>query len=258
MPGRAGMRVQLDSRYPTPHHSRTSAPITAVRFVSTQTHDTPVRKLRVAAWSWLGKDGYHWLANNCEHFCNWAIDGVHESGQVERGSVAAGSGLSGVMGIAGPAAVAGIGGAAGLSGGAATMKGLATVGALAGGTGGGIATAGLLAEQPRQRSSIRHCSLRTRTILGKRLMRAKPDGQQQRWRSRSERWLRSWLLGRPVHQGQSGAPLSLVPLHRDFDWLIFGHFRMGRFSGATSSSMLRATPGWRRIKPARSMVRTIW
>ena len=50
---------------------------------------------------------------------------------------------------------------------------------------------------------------------------------------------------------------TLVPLHRGFDWLIFGHFRMGRFSGATSSSMLRATPGWRRIKPARSMVRTI-
>ena len=50
----------------------------------------------------------------------------------------------------------------------------------------------------------------------------------------------------------------LVPLHKGFDWLIFGHFGMGRFSGATSSSMLRATPGWRRIKPARSMVRTIW
>ena len=50
---------------------------------------------------------------------------------------------------------------------------------------------------------------------------------------------------------------ELVPLHRGFDWLIFGHFRIGRFSGATSSSMLRATPGWRRIKPARSMVRTI-
>ena len=36
---------------------------------------------------------------------------------------------------------------------------------------------------------------------------------------------------------------ELVPLHRGFDWLIFGHFRMGRFSGATSSSMLRWTPG---------------
>jgi hypothetical protein len=46
---------------------------------------------------------------------------------------------------------------------------------------------------------------------------------------------------------------ALVPLHRGFDWLIFGHFRMGRFSGATSSSMLRATPrrgqSPRRFKP---------
>jgi putative acetyltransferase len=50
---------------------------------------------------------------------------------------------------------------------------------------------------------------------------------------------------------------ALVPRHRGFDWLIFGHFRMGRCSGATSSSMLRATPGWRRIRPARSRVRTI-
>ena len=60
---------------------------------------------------------------------------------------------------------------------------------------------------------------------------------------------RYWRLG--------AIQTRLVPLHRGFDWLIFGHFRMGRFSGATSSSMLRATPGWRRIKPARSMVRTI-
>jgi hypothetical protein len=24
------------------------------------------------------EDGYCPVANNCEHFCNWAIDGVHE------------------------------------------------------------------------------------------------------------------------------------------------------------------------------------
>jgi hypothetical protein len=93
----------------------------------------------------LGEDGYHLFGNNCEHFCNWAIDGVHESGQVERGSVLSNSVLSGIMGIAAPVAVAGIGRAAGLAGGAATMKGLATVGALAGGTVGGIATVGGLA-----------------------------------------------------------------------------------------------------------------
>jgi hypothetical protein len=64
----------------------------------------------------LGKNGYHWLANNCEHFCNWAIDDVHESGQVERGSVLTGSILSGIMGMAAPVAVAVTGRAAGLAG----------------------------------------------------------------------------------------------------------------------------------------------
>lgn len=32
---------------------------------------------------------------------------------------------------------------------------------------------------------------------------------------------------------------------------------MGRLSGATSSLMLRGTPGWRRMRPARSRLRTI-
>jgi hypothetical protein len=67
----------------------------------------------------------------------------------------------------------------------------------------------------------------------------------------------SWLTRQFTGSTRGIVTSALVPLHRGFDWLIFGHFRMGRFSGATSSSMLRATPGWRRIKPARSMVRTI-
>jgi hypothetical protein len=36
---------------------------------------------------------------------------------------------------------------------------------------------------------------------------------------------------------------GLVARHRGFDRLIFGHFRMGKSFGATSSSMLRGTPG---------------
>jgi ATP-dependent protease ClpP protease subunit len=36
---------------------------------------------------------------------------------------------------------------------------------------------------------------------------------------------------------------DLVPRHRGFDRLIFGHSRIGRCCGATRSSMLRATPG---------------
>jgi serpin B len=35
----------------------------------------------------------------------------------------------------------------------------------------------------------------------------------------------------------------LVPRHRGFDRLIFGYSRMGKSLGATSSSMLRGTPG---------------
>jgi Lecithin retinol acyltransferase len=93
----------------------------------------------------LGEDGYSLFGNNCEHFCNWAIDGVHESGQVEGGSVLTGSVLGGIVGIATPFAVAEIGRDVAVAGGAATMKGLATVGTLAGGAVGGIATVGGLA-----------------------------------------------------------------------------------------------------------------
>jgi hypothetical protein len=49
----------------------------------------------------------------------------------------------------------------------------------------------------------------------------------------------------------------LVARHRGFDWLISSHFRMGSSLGAMSSSMLRGTPGWRRMRPARSRVTTI-
>ena len=45
--------------------------------------------------------------------------------------------------------------------------------------------------------------------------------------------------------------------HRGFDGLISSHCRMGRFSGATRSSMLLGTPGWRRIRPLRSRVTII-
>ena len=48
----------------------------------------------------------------------------------------------------------------------------------------------------------------------------------------------------------------LVALHRGFDG--FDQRKTGRHSGATRTSMLRATPGWRRISPTRSSVSTIW
>src|SRR5674476_859761 len=49
----------------------------------------------------------------------------------------------------------------------------------------------------------------------------------------------------------------LVPRHVGFDWLRRGQCRSGKCSGSTSISMLRATPGCRRMNPARSSVSTI-
>jgi hypothetical protein len=36
------------------------------------------------ARSRLGENDYRLLSNNCEHFCNWCLDGVSHSAQVER------------------------------------------------------------------------------------------------------------------------------------------------------------------------------
>jgi len=36
------------------------------------------------ARSRLGENDYRLLTNNCEHFCNWCLDGVSHSAQVER------------------------------------------------------------------------------------------------------------------------------------------------------------------------------
>ncbi|OAF11482.1 hypothetical protein AXW67_21850 [Bradyrhizobium neotropicale] len=51
---------------------------------------------------------------------------------------------------------------------------------------------------------------------------------------------------------------TLVVHHSDFDVLIPSHPRIGNFSGGKRISMLRATPGWRRMNPLRSRVRIIW
>jgi len=47
-------------------------------------------------------------------------------------------------------------------------------------------------------------------------------------------------------------------MHSGFDPLRWNQRRTGSNSGATSTSMLRATPGCRRTNPARSRVSTIW
>ena len=63
-------------------------------------------------------------------------------------------------------------------------------------------------------------------------------------------------------RADTGAPRrvfrnALVLRHRGFDGLVASHCRMGRFSGATRSSMLLGTPGWRRMRPLRSRVTII-
>ena len=49
---------------------------TSARYVG----DEAVRRAR----SRLGENRYRLLTNNCEHFCNWSLDGVSHSAQVER------------------------------------------------------------------------------------------------------------------------------------------------------------------------------
>ena len=56
----------------------------------------------------------------------------------------------------------------------------------------------------------------------------------------------------------SGDKKLLVVHHSDFDVLIPSHSRIGKFSGGKRISMLRATPGWRRMNPLRSRVTIIW
>ena len=51
---------------------------------------------------------------------------------------------------------------------------------------------------------------------------------------------------------------ELVARHTNFDRLNAGSTRTGRRSGSMSISILRATPGWRLMKPSRSSVSTIW
>jgi hypothetical protein len=36
------------------------------------------------ARSRIGENDYRLLTNNCEHFCNWCLDGISHSAQVER------------------------------------------------------------------------------------------------------------------------------------------------------------------------------
>jgi hypothetical protein len=75
----------------------------------------------------LGACDYHLLANNCEHFVNWCIDGDHRSDQVDRGMTAASCSMVVGAAAAGRAAVARAGKVEGLSA-PGIMSGLRAVG----------------------------------------------------------------------------------------------------------------------------------
>lgn len=93
------------------------------------------------AKSRIGESHYCLFSNNCEHFVNWAIEGDHQSTQVDYGTTG-GSGLfSSGVGIGSRAAVAASGSVVGLSG-SGIMSGLASVGGLVGG--GAVAGVGIL------------------------------------------------------------------------------------------------------------------
>lgn len=67
-----------------------------------RTYD-PLESIRRAE-SWLGRDDYKLISNNCEHFVNWCIDGEKKSDQVRdyaKGLVVAG--LLGGLVVAGKA-----------------------------------------------------------------------------------------------------------------------------------------------------------
>lgn len=89
------------------------------------------------ARSRTGEGAYRVDANNCEHFVLWAIQGLHESRQVERGTVGFKTASSAAAGKGALMVVGATGQVAGLSG-PGIMSGLAATGF--GGAVGGMAT----------------------------------------------------------------------------------------------------------------------
>lgn len=84
------------------------------------------------ARSRLGENGYNVFNNNCEHFCNWCIEGDHQSDQVDIGTTVGTGGLSGAAAVAARTVVASSGSVAGLSG-SGVMSGLSSLGGVVGG-----------------------------------------------------------------------------------------------------------------------------
>lgn len=110
------------------------------------------------ARSRVGENLYSVWANNCEHFCEWAINGDHHSGQVDRVTGGGGVTIASGVGLAARGVVAASGSVVGLSG-AGIMSGLASTGALIGG--GAVAGLGVLGAAP----GLAGASLLNSTVL---------------------------------------------------------------------------------------------
>lgn len=110
------------------------------------------------ARSRIGESAYSVFANNCEHFCNWCIEGDHDSAQVTSATTVASPSAGTVAGLIARGVVSTGGAVAGLSG-PGVMSGLATAGSLVGG--GAVAGLGVLAAGP----SLAMASLVNSTVL---------------------------------------------------------------------------------------------
>lgn len=110
------------------------------------------------ARSRVGENHYSVWANNCEHFCEWAINGRHDSDQIDIATGGGGSTVASIAGLAARGVVAAGGSVAGLSG-AGIMSGLASAGAVVGG--GAVAGLGVLGAVP----GLAGASLLNSTVL---------------------------------------------------------------------------------------------
>lgn len=86
----------------------------------------------------LGETRYGFDANNCEHFVSWAIEGLHESGQVDAVATGAAAGIAALVGGLGTGAVISAGRRMATSTVQRALAGLVRVGP--GGVLGGLAT----------------------------------------------------------------------------------------------------------------------
>ncbi len=126
--------------------------------VQPHSHPGTAQEIVERARSRLGESAYAVFSNNCEHFCNWCVNGDHHSLQVDRAASPAAISVGSVAGLAARGAVAASGSVYGLSG-AGVTSGLGAVGSFVGG--GAVAGLAILGAVP----ALATASLVNATIL---------------------------------------------------------------------------------------------